>query len=132
MKRLSVLALCAAFLVLAGCSDSDDAKPQATTTPAPATPAAPAQPAPTQQPAAPAALPNHGTVTEMMHAAGYTYMNVDTGDGQPVWVAATMMRVQKGDKVQWGDAAVMRNFASKSLHRTFDKILFVSNASVVQ
>ncbi len=130
MKRLSILALSAALLVLAGCSDSDDAKPQAT---APAAPAAPAHPAPAQQPAAaPTALPNHGTVTEMMHAAGYTYMNVDTGNGAPVWVAATMMRVQKGDKVQWGDAAVMHNFASKSLHRTFDKILFVSNASVAQ
>jgi hypothetical protein len=43
-----------------------------------------------------------------------------------------MMRVKQQDNVQWADAAVMKNFASKSLHRTFDEILFVSNASVIQ
>jgi hypothetical protein len=68
----------------------------------------------------------------MMHAAGYTYMHVDTGNGDPVWIAATMMRVKPEQKVQWSDAAVMRNFKSSSLHRTFSEILFVSNASVIE
>jgi len=143
MKRISTLALCAALLALAACSDSDDTKkkPQVET-------AAPAQQAPAQQSAMPPGhqqlspaqrqalaaaqgLPKRGTVLEMMHAAGYTYMKIDTGNGEPIWIAATMMRVQPNDKVQWADAAVMRNFTSKSLHRTFDRILFVSNASVI-
>ena len=138
MKRISILVLGGALLALTACSDSDDAKPQAeTTTAAPAqqaaVPAGHPQLSPSQQQALAAAqgIPKSGTVLEMMHAAGYTYMKVDTGSGEPVWIAATMMRVQTNDKVQWADAAVMRNFASKSLHRTFDKILFVSNASVV-
>jgi len=76
-------------------------------------------------------MPTQGTVLEMMHAAGYTYMKLDTGADKPIWIAATMMRVQPKDKVQWADAAVMRNFASKSLHRTFDEILFVSSASII-
>jgi len=137
MKQLSILALGAALLGLIGCSDSSDKQataPQAT--PAPASQQMPAgHPLnPQQQAAVDAAkgLPKQGTVKEMMHAAGYTYMHVDTGNGKPVWIAATMMRVKPEQKVQWADAAVMRNFKSSSLHRTFPEILFVSNASVIQ
>ncbi|HEX23035.1 MAG TPA: hypothetical protein ENH21_06345 [Chromatiales bacterium] len=142
MKRISTLALSAALLALTACSDSDDAKPEAE---APA--AAPTQQAPAPQSAAPAGhqlspaqqqaldeaknMPKQGTVLEMMHAAGYTYMKIDTGSAEPLWIAATMMRAQINDKVQWSDAAVMHNYTSKSLHRTFDKILFVSSASIV-
>lgn len=88
----------------------------------------------TQQAAIAAAknLPREGTVLEMMHAAGYTYMSVDVGSDKPMWIAASMMRVKPQQKVQWSEAAVMNNFKSKSLHRTFDQILFVSNAQVVQ
>jgi len=139
MKLFSSLALAAALLGLVACSGSDEpATPKAS--PEAAAPAPQAQmPAnhpslsPQQQQAVTEgrSLPNSGTVLEMMHAAGYTYMKVDPGDGQPIWIAATMMRVQPKDKVQWADAAVMHNFASKSLHRTFDQILFVSSASIV-
>lgn len=138
MKRFSLLALSAVMFSLLGCSESTDTQ-QAQTEQSAAQPAAPAT---TQAPALNAQqqaavnaakdMPKQGTVTEMMHAAGYTYMNVDTGDGKKVWIAATMMRVKPQNKVQWSDAAAMRNFNSKSLHRTFDEILFVSNASVIQ
>ena len=149
MKQLLLLALSAALLAsLIGCSESTDtqtaqqASEQGTITgPAPKLPAnhnlspkAPATP-PTMAHPMPSMdndMPKQGTVKEMMHASGYTYMNVDTGSGKNVWIAATMMRVKPENKVQWSDAAVMRNFNSKSLHRTFDEILFVSNASVVQ
>jgi glucose/arabinose dehydrogenase len=140
MKRFSLLALCAALLGLLGCSESTDTQSQNAQPTAQATPQAPTQmpaghPLNAQQQAAIDAakdLPKQGTVKEMMHAAGYTYMSVDTGADKPIWIAATMMRVKPEDKVQWADAAVMKNFASKSLHRTFEEILFVSNASVVQ
>lgn len=142
MKRISALALSAALLALTACSDSDDAKPEAE---APA--AAPTQQAPAQQSAAPAGhqlspaqqqaldeakdMPKQGTVLELMHASGYTYMKVDVGSDKPLWIAVTMMRAQPNDTVQWGDAAVMHNYTSKSLHRTFDTILFASSASIV-
>jgi hypothetical protein len=135
MKQFFILALGAAALGLLGCSDSTDSQSQTEAKPQQQS-AAPANHklSPQQQAAVDAAkgMPKQGTVKEMMHAAGYTYMSVDTGADKPVWIAATMMRVKPEDKVQWGDAAVMRNFKSSSLHRTFDEILFVSNASVVQ
>jgi hypothetical protein len=59
-------------------------------------------------------------------------MQVDVGADKPMWIAATMMRVQPQQKVKWTDAAMMKNFPSKTLHRTFDEILFVSNAQVVE
>ena len=137
--RINVVLSALAMMLLVACSDSDnkaDNKQANATAPQTTNPSAPPahQLSPQQQAAVNDAkgLPKQGTVTEMMHAAGYTYMHVDTGDGKPMWIAATMMRVKPQDKVQWADAAVMRNFASKSLHRTFDEILFVSNASVIQ
>lgn len=136
MKRFSLVALSAVLIGLLGCSESTDTQSQNAQPADQATAQAPAgHPLNAQQQAAINAakdLPKQGTVKEMMHAAGYTYMNVDTGDGKHVWIAATMMRVKPENKVQWGDAAVMRNFNSSSLHRTFDEILFVSNASVIQ
>jgi hypothetical protein len=142
MNTRYFLTLCAVLaLLLNACSESEEPK----TAQAPATQeAAPAQQAaqpqgqpqlsPAQQAAIKAAegLPKEGTVLQMMHAAGYTYMEVDTGADKPVWIAATMMRVKPQQKVKWTDAAVMKNFPSKTLHRTFDEILFVSNASVIQ
>lgn len=140
-KKLFVIGV--AGLVLVACSDSSDNKQAAA--PAEQTSAhqsmqqgsAPQgqQPLSAAQQAAIAAaksLPKEGTVLEMMHAAGYTYMQVDVGADHPMWIAATMMRVQPQQKVKWTDAAMMKNFPSKSLHRTFDEILFVSNAQVVE
>ncbi|HEC18703.1 MAG TPA: hypothetical protein ENI97_05110 [Gammaproteobacteria bacterium] len=137
MKKLLILALGAALLSLLGCSESTDQK--AASTQQSAAPASQQSPAghpltPAQQAALDAAKgkPKQGVVKQMLHASGYTYMQVDTGDGKPVWIAATMLRVKPEQKVQWTDAAMMRNFTSKTLHRTFEEILFVSNASVVQ
>lgn len=148
MKQLYTLAytlaytltLSAVVLGLAACSDSSDDKTSqpAATTPAPQTqqqqPPAGKPLNPAQQRAMDEAkdMPKQGVVKEMMHASGYTYMNLDNGTGTPVWVAAATMRAKIGNTIKWTDAAVMHNFNSKSLHRTFDKILFVSNASVVQ
>ena len=138
MKHVFFLALSAVAFGLAGCSDSTDTSAPAEQSAAPAAnqQQAPAghKLTPQQQAAVDAAkdMPKQGVVKEMMHAAGYTYMNVDTGDGKQVWIAATMMRVKPENTVKWSDAAVMRNFKSSSLHRSFDEIMFVSNASVVQ
>jgi len=76
-------------------------------------------------------LPKNGKVIKAMHAAGYTYMQVEK-DGREFWIAATMLNVKKDDHVRWADAAVMKNFTSSTLHRTFDEILFVTNAELDQ
>lgn len=74
-----------------------------------------------------AVVPNTGKVLQTLQAGGYTYAEVDTGGGQKVWIAGGLIQVQAGDSVQWGDYAVMQNFTSKSLGRTFEQILFVNS-----
>lgn len=67
---------------------------------------------------------NHGIVISAQSAGGYTYINVDI-NGQPFWVAASMAVVKPGDKIRWHDFAMMKNFKSKQLNKTFDQIMFV-------
>jgi len=138
MNCRKLTTVCALSLTIMACSDSGNNQTIQTESVAPTT-QAPAQPgqqqlSPTQQAAIAAAknLPKQGKVMEMMHAAGYTYMNVDAGTGKPLWIAASMMRVKPQQTIKWTDAAAMNNFTSKALHRTFDQILFVSNAKVVE
>jgi hypothetical protein len=83
------------------------------------------------QPAAMGANGGQGKIVNTMHASSYTYMEVDTG-ARKVWIATNAMQVNNGDTVRWNDAAVMKNFTSNALHRTFDEILFVSAAEVVK
>jgi len=66
-----------------------------------------------------------GKVLETMDSGGYTYMKVDTGDSQP-WVAIPQSQVKVGQEITYQPGMVMNNFASKSLNRTFDSIVFSS------
>lgn len=72
---------------------------------------------------------NRGTVLEVSHAAGYTYLRLDR-DGTEVWVAATEMQVEEGQSVSWMAGSLMQNFESPSLGRTFEEILFVDGLRV--
>lgn len=136
------IALFSGLLVFSGCSKQEEEAKQPE-------PAESAEPAESTQPTSSTALPsNHptmpqqapaasegpvgqGKVLKAMHASGYTYMEVDTGD-KTVWLAATSLKIKAGDTVQWQGSSVMKNFNSKTLRRTFDEILFVSKASAVQ
>ena len=64
-----------------------------------------------------------GTILETMDAAGYTYINLDTGDKQ-VWVAIPQSKVSKGDKVSALEGMEIKDFHSNSFDRTFDSIIF--------
>lgn len=76
-------------------------------------------------------VPNKGKVLEVIDTSMYTYLQV-TGDKSPVWLAASKFKVAKGDTVNYSNGAVMSNFHSKSLNRTFESIIFVDKASVVK
>jgi len=131
-----------AVALLAACSQQDTPAPaapqqQATAPAAPAAapPAAPAQVPPGHPPVAGRQAPgqasaitgaNIGSVVSVQQAGGYTYLEVDS-QGKRLWMASSPVRVNVGDKVRWGGGAVMRNFTSKSLGRTFDELLFVSS-----
>ena len=67
------------------------------------------------------------TVVETMNAGGYTYMKVNEGS-QTYWVAVTATPVSVGERVTFEEQMWMPNFKSRSLDRTFDKILFATMA----
>jgi hypothetical protein len=97
--------------------------------PAPAANAQAAAPTAAAAPAAPGAqgaAQNTGKVLQTQNGGGYTYAEVETSGGQKVWIAGSQIDVKPGAAVEWGDFAVMRNFAAKSLNRTFPEILFVN------
>ena len=66
-----------------------------------------------------------GTVIEAMDTSGYTYMHVDTGKDK-IWVAIPVAQVKKGDKVTYHQGMIMPEFHSKTLNRSFKKIVFSS------
>ena len=109
MKRWLLLALVAS-LGLSACSKKEE------------TAAGPAG----AHPAVSAQMPNQGKALQIQNAAGYTYAEVEMANGQKAWIAGAQINAKAGDSLQWGDFAVMRNFTSKTLGRTFDEILFVN------
>ncbi len=84
------------------------------------TPKSAEQAAPQQAPSA----GKTGTVLETMNAAGYTYVQVDTG-AEKVWAAAPEFQVKVGDPVVVPEGMPMPNYHSKSLDRTFEMVYFV-------
>lgn len=71
------------------------------------------------------AEPTHaGVVTESMDAADYTYMKIKKDNGKEEWAATTRTAVKVGDRVVISESLVMHDFQSKSLGRTFKRIIF--------
>jgi hypothetical protein len=66
-----------------------------------------------------------GKVLETMDAGNYTYVRVDTKDGE-IWAAATRFDVEVGDTVVVPLVMPMENFHSDSLDRTFPVVYFTS------
>jgi len=72
-----------------------------------------------------------GKVIEVTSGAGYSYMLVDV-DGQKFWIAGTQVTAKVGDVVSYVENVTMSNFTSKTLNRTFDRIVFASTVAVVE
>jgi hypothetical protein len=70
-----------------------------------------------------------GKVLETMDSGGYTYVQIDE-NGQKLWVAVMQTQVKVGDTVEFPDSPPMVNFQSKTLKRTFDKIIFAPGVAV--
>ncbi len=114
MKKLIItLSLAALTLGLAACGEQQKA-PETTK---PSTQGM--QPAP--QTTSPG---KSGKVTETMNAAGYTYVQVDTGK-EKFWAAAPEVKVQVGDSVAVPEGMPMPDYESKTLNRKFDLVYFV-------
>jgi hypothetical protein len=72
--------------------------------------------------------PATGTVVESIESGGYVYLKLEEQD---IWIAANTFAVSSGDKIQYSGGMEMNDFHSKSLDRTFESILFVSQANLV-
>ena len=73
---------------------------------------------------------NEGKVLSTLDASGYTYMELANTE-KKFWIAAPTTRVKVGDRVRFEQSLVMKNFNSKTLNRTFDQIIFVNSATVI-
>lgn len=80
---------------------------------------------------APAGAVHRGKVLQVMDAGSYTYLEVEE-KGQKLWVAALKTKLSKGDIVEFPDSKPMEKFESKTLKRTFDKIIFAEGIRVVK
>lgn len=65
-----------------------------------------------------------GKVIQTMNAAGYSYILIEQADGTRQWVAVSEQPIKVGAEMEFKPGAVMENFPSKTLNRTFDKIVF--------
>jgi len=162
VKKIVVIVLAVMMVAAVGCKKSEETKkaaaPQTPATaaqpvvppavqPAAQTPAAPQTPAAMQAPTAPpaggdphaglklkemaAGTGHKGKVLQTMDAGSYTYVEVEE-KGQKIWVAAIKVKVAKGDTVEFPDSKPILNFESKTLKRTFDKIIFAETLRVVK
>lgn len=73
--------------------------------------------------------PFSGTVLAATNAGSYTYVQIDTGK-EKIWAAAPQFSVKAGDQASFATALPMKNYASKSLNRTFDTVYFTGVITV--
>ncbi|HFE38397.1 MAG TPA: hypothetical protein ENK06_08285 [Gammaproteobacteria bacterium] len=72
-----------------------------------------------------------GKVVEVTSAAGYTYLLLQAG-GEAFWVAGTQVDAKVGDVVSYIANVTMHDFTSRSINKTFDRIIFASMVKVVK
>lgn len=128
VKKTAVVVLAMVTFAAMGCTKKEEA-PKATA-PTGGMPATAPGGAPGSDPHAglkpqeiPAGAGHKGKVVSTMNSGGYTYVEVEE-NGQKLWVAVMETKVKAGEVVEFPDSPPMVNFQSKSLKRTFDKIIF--------
>lgn len=72
---------------------------------------------------------NEGIVISTLDTTGYTYMELGNGSKR-FWIAAPTTQVKKGDHIRFVESMSMHNFTSKTLNKTFDRIIFVTSTQV--
>ena len=119
----SLSLILASLVLLPGCQrqDAEPAAEKAVVTPASSPDNAPHTPKAT---AIPKPGKIHGKVIDIIEAAGYTYIRIDTGSDK-LWAAGPSTAFNKGDMVAFDTGMPMKDFHSKSLDRTFNLLYFV-------
>ncbi len=73
----------------------------------------------------PTALAQKAKVIEVINVPQYTYLEVSQNN-QSRWIAGPSVDVKKDDVIAFNDGAMMTDFYSKTLDRTFPSIAFVN------
>lgn len=72
---------------------------------------------------------HQGRVVSSINTDQYTYIEVTEGD-KTGWIAAPAVAVKPGNVIRFEDGAMMTNFHSKLLNRTFPSVMFVGRVVV--
>lgn len=78
-----------------------------------------------------AATIHSAKVLQTMNSGGYTYIKVKDNN-QSYWIAMTQRDVKIGESIEYIEQGWIQNFHSKTLNRTFDKILFAADVQAQQ
>lgn len=73
---------------------------------------------------------HHVIVKELLQTSSYSYLYVAENE-QNYWMAVSRIDAKVGDDLYYEDAMEMKDFKSKELDRTFERILFIQNISNV-
>jgi hypothetical protein len=65
-----------------------------------------------------------GKILKTMDSGGYTYIYLQQDKGNKVWAAVPQTKVSVGKKVNLVPGEEFTNFTSKTLNRSFDKLIF--------
>jgi hypothetical protein len=65
-----------------------------------------------------------GRVTETIQVPNYTYIRLATAGGGDLWTAVPSTEVTAGQQIRVQESLVMTDFTSRTLSRTFDRIVF--------
>lgn len=71
-----------------------------------------------------ASAPLTGKVLKTMDSGGYTYIYLQKKGGGKIWVAIPKAKVAVGKKIELVPGEEFKNFESKTLHRTFESVIF--------
>jgi hypothetical protein len=80
-------------------------------------------------PQAETAEPLTGKVLQVINSGGYTYVELRKKGGEKTWIAVTAAEIPVGSQQTFNPGMVMEGFESKTLKRTFDKIVFTELAT---
>jgi hypothetical protein len=73
-----------------------------------------------------------GKVTQLLNSVGYSYVEVANDQGEKTWVGLPQLELDVGDEIEYPDKPPMVNFESKTLKRTFDKVVLAQGIRVVK
>ena len=76
-------------------------------------------------------LPFKGKVLSTISANEYTYIEVEIGKST-MWLAAPKISLKNGSVIRYDDGAIMSDFYSKLLNRTFPRVMFVNDVVITK